>query len=305
MKLGVIDLGSNTIRLVIYNWNGKKLENLYNIKRKAQSIKYVHDGIMDQDGFHVIIDSLKELLMIARVHDTQRLNIFATASLRNIKNTLEAKQAIESAIHHPIEILEGIDESLFGFEGMKRNIDLPLTGISVDIGGGSTEITYFKNKRAVHAISLPIGSLNLYINQISDVLPTKDEQQLIRKIIKSHLIAVPWLSTIKVDQTIGIGGSARAIMRIHQAQHNLNQSIFDMTLSQRIVHNIASTSEEDHLKLSRLILEAAPDRLTTVIPGALILDEIMLAVKAQELRVSSAGLREGYLYTRMLKEINP
>jgi exopolyphosphatase / guanosine-5'-triphosphate,3'-diphosphate pyrophosphatase len=304
MKLGVIDLGSNTIRLVIYNWNGKKLEKLENVKRKAQSIKYVHQGIMDQDGFNVIIESLKELLMIARIHDTRRINIFATASLRNIKNTQEAKQTIESAIHHPIEILDGVDESLFGFEGMKRTIELPLLGVSVDIGGGSTEITYFKNKQAIQAVSLPIGSLNLYMNQVGDVLPTDDEQTAIRKTIQSHLASVPWLSQVKVDQVIGIGGSARAIVRIHQARYELNQSIFDLTLSQNLVHRIAAMFGDDQFQLSRLILEAVPDRLTTVIPGALILDELMMAVHAQELRVSSAGLREGYLYTRMLEEIS-
>ena len=302
MKLGVIDLGSNTIRLVIYNWNGKKLEKLHNVKRKAQSIKYVHQGIMDQDGFNVIIETLKELLMIARIHDTRRINIFATASLRNIKNTQEAKQTIESAIHHPIEILDGVDESLFGFEGMKRTIELPLTGISVDIGGGSTEITYFKNKQALQAVSLPIGSLNLYMNQVGDVLPTDEEQVAIRKVIRSHLASIPWISHVKVDQVIGIGGSVRAIVRIHQARYELNQSIFDLTLSQNLVHRIAAMFGDDQFQLSRLILEAVPDRLTTVIPGALILDELMMAVNAQELRVSSAGLREGYLYTRMLEE---
>lgn len=302
MKLGVIDLGSNTIRLVIYNWNGKKLEKLHNVKRKAQSIKYVRHGIMDQDGFNVIIETLKELLMIARIHDTRRINIFATASLRNIKNTLEAKETIESAIHHPIEILDGIDESLFGFEGMKRTIELPLKGVSVDIGGGSTEITFFKNKQAIQAVSIPIGSLNLYMNQVGDVLPTEQEQTAIRQIIRTHLSSIPWLSQVNVDQVIGIGGSVRAIVRIHQARYELNQSIFDLTLSHNLVHRIAAMFGDDQFQLSRLILAAVPDRLTTVIPGALILDELMMVVHAQELRVSSAGLREGYLYTRMLDE---
>ena len=102
MKVGVIDLGSNTIRLVIYIWDGIKLEKIHNIKRYAQSIKFVHQGKMDQDGMDVIVQTLKELMMIARIHETQQLNIFATASLRNIENSQETKKYIENLIQHPI-----------------------------------------------------------------------------------------------------------------------------------------------------------------------------------------------------------
>jgi len=301
MKLGIIDLGSNTIRLVIYNWKGNKLEKLLNIKRKAQSIKYIHNDQMDQDGINVIIETLKELLMIARIHDTEEISIFATASLRNITNSNEAKSMIEYAIKFPIEILSGMDESLLGFEGIKRSSKLPLEGISVDIGGGSTEITYYKNEQVINAISIPIGSLSLYGAHVGDVLPTESEHKQIRRHIQEKLSMIEWLDSLHIDRVIGIGGSVRAILRLHQSQNNLKQSIFELSVSSVDIHDLIEQSIKDPLMISKRIFDSVPDRLTTVIPGGLILDEIMSLVHAKELRGSSAGLREGYLYERMLE----
>ena len=146
MRLGVIDLGSNTIRLVVYKWDGAHLERLYNVKHHTQNIKFVKNALMSKDGLDAIVLSVKELMVIARAYDVEKLNIFATASLRNIKNSSDAVSYIQNEIDYPIDLLDGDEESLLGFDGMRRTINLPLEGISVDIGGASTEITYFKNR---------------------------------------------------------------------------------------------------------------------------------------------------------------
>jgi exopolyphosphatase / guanosine-5'-triphosphate,3'-diphosphate pyrophosphatase len=300
MRIGVIDLGSNTIRLVIYIWDGEKLEKIHNIKRYAQSIKFVHQDKMDQDGMDVIVQTVKELMMIARIHETQQLNIFATASLRNIENSHETKEYIEKQIQHPVEILDGLDESLYGFEGIKRSINLPVDGLSIDIGGGSTELTYFRNQLAIQMISIPFGSLNLSLKCVSNVLPSVFEENQIRNIIREQIDRIEWLSDLKINSVIGIGGSVRAIMKLKQAIDNQKDSIYHMQLSAKDVHNISQSFQKDTIGFPKLILQVVPDRLQTVIPGALIIDEIMSTVSAKQLSVSAFGLREGYLFTKVL-----
>lgn len=302
MKLGIIDLGSNNIRLVIYDWNRNRLLKLLNIKRKAQCIKYIQDNQMDQDGINVIIETLKELLMIARIHETDDVGIFATASLRNIDNSYEAKSKIELAIKHPIDILKGVDESILGFEGIKHSTILPFEGISIDIGGGSTEITHYKNEQVVHAISIPLGSLSLYSAYVDDVLPTEIEHIHIRRQIQKELTTISWLNSLNVKKIVGIGGTIRAILRLYQTRDNLKQSIFDISVSEENVQELLEQSIKDPFRTSKWVFDSVPDRLTTVIPGGLILDEIMRAVHAKEVKASSTGLREGYLYERMLEK---
>lgn len=300
MRIGIIDLGSNTIRLVVYFWNGKKLEKKHNIKRQAQSAKYIEDGTMSKVGVETIISNLKELLMIARTHDVTETRIFATASLRNIRNADAVKVQIESAINQKIDVLNGNDESLFGFEGMKRTVELPLEGVSVDVGGGSTEITHFSHGQAIHSISIPVGSLNLYLNHVQDVLPTEGELMLMRIEVQNALNQIEWLKKIHVDTLIGIGGSARAIMRLHQARYDIQASIYDMQLSQVIFNAYLVEAGSRSKELSSLIVNNIPERLTTLIPGSLILYEVMKMISAESYKLSSYGVREGYFFKRVL-----
>jgi exopolyphosphatase/guanosine-5'-triphosphate,3'-diphosphate pyrophosphatase len=301
MRIGIIDLGSNSIRLVIYFWDGAKIEKKQDIKHQGQSIKFIKDQKMSQDGIDSIVTHLKELMVMARAYGVDELRIFATASLRNISNSNEAKAEIENRIMFPIEILNGYEESLFGFEGMKKIVRLPLEGISIDIGGGSSEITYFKNETAIFTDSIPIGSLSLYLDHVIDVVPNDYEQVAIRNTIQKALDELVWLNTIKVETIIGIGGTARAVMKLHQARYEINSSIYDMKLSSSIVHGYATLNKRNRTSELSLIVDVIPDRLTTVLPGALILDEIMRKVEAQEFHLSQYGVREGYMFNRILK----
>ena len=258
---------------------------------------------MSKEGLDYIVASVKELMVIARAYDVDHLHIFATASLRNIKNSDDAVSYIENEVEHVIDLLNGDEESLFGFEGMRRNVSLPLEGLSVDIGGASTEITYFKNNKAVFMGSLPMGSLNLFIQHVHNVMPTESEQFLIRLDVQNHLDSLVWLSQLKVNNVIGIGGSARAIMRLHQAKYDINTSIYDIHLSKQRVSELANFNMDQRDMETRLILKAIPDRMTTVIPGAIIIDEIMNLIHADDYAVSLYGVREGYLFNRILNDI--
>lgn len=301
MKLGVIDLGSNTIRLVVYQWDGEKLTTLHNIKRISKNLQFIHDAQMSKTGLDAIVTTVRELVALAAVYDVENLHVFATASLRNIKNSLEAKAYLEEELQTPIQVLDGFEESRLGFEGIKRKMDLPLEGLAVDIGGGSTELSYFKYGTLLYASSLPMGSLNLYLSHVHGALPSASEEFMIRLEIAQHLDSVEWLKSCSVSSVLGIGGSARAIMRIHQARHMIDTSIFDMSLSAHLIHEMASSSFYSNGQNARIIGQAVPDRFTTVIPGLFILDELMKRIHAKEYQVSAYGVREGYLFDRMIK----
>lgn len=300
MKLGIIDLGSNTIRLVVYQWDGEHLNTLYNVKRISKNLQFIQDATMSKQGLDAIVSIVKELLALARAYDVVDLRLFATASIRNIKNSADAKAYIEEECTFPMEVLDGEEESRLGFEGLKRKVDLPLEGLAIDIGGGSTEISYFKFGQLVHASSLPIGSLNLYLTHVHDALPSSSEEFMIRLDVMNQLDHVPWLSQIKVSEVLGMGGSARAIMRLHQARYGIDASIFDMSLSANRIHELSILTLSSKDESARLIGQALPDRFTTVIPGSIILDEIMKRAHADQYRVSSYGVREGYLYDKVL-----
>lgn len=300
MRIGVIDLGSNSIRLVVYYWDGSAITKIQDISHQAQSLLFIRDHHLSKAGIDHMVNHLKELMVMGRSFGIDELRIFATASLRGIDNALEAKAEIENQIQHPIDILQGHEESLIGFEGMRKVMTLPLEGLAIDIGGGSTEITHFKNDEPVHTVAIPIGSLSLYRDHVIDIIPNDFEQLAIRTAIRQALSEIPWLKALVVDSVIGIGGSARAVMTLHQARYDINASIFDMTLSSLMVHAYASLDKTKREALVNLMAQVIPDRFTTAIPGFLILDEVMQSVQAGVFRLSSYGVREGYLISRIL-----
>jgi len=302
MKIGIIDLGSNTIRLVIYRWDGSSLIKINNVKRKGQSAKYIENGDLNRTGIDNIIEHLKELLVIARSMDVQEIRIFATASLRNIKNGAQVQIQLEQAIQRKIDILDGEEETLFGFEGMKRTFELPLEGISIDVGGGSTEITHFFHESAVSTISIPIGSLNLYLNHVHDVLPSQSEVSMMRIEIQHALQHIDWLNKLVVKDVIGIGGSSRAMMRLHQLKHDVQASMHDIQLASGIIKGYIEEASTQPNDLIQLLSQHLSDRLSTIIPGMIIIDEIMTLTKAEQFKLSSDGVREGYFYKRILRQ---
>ncbi|MFQ8846422.1 MAG: hypothetical protein ACLR84_03135 [Clostridia bacterium] len=159
MTYGVIDVGSNTIRLVIYEVKENRIESLFSNKNTAGLIGYVNDGELSRKGIRKACDVLNSLQKVAAHAQVEKLYVFATASLRNIANTKEAVEEIEKETGLDIDVISGHDEAELDFEGAAHAQKLK-DGIMVDIGGGSTEVVAFADGKITDAVSLEFGSLS-------------------------------------------------------------------------------------------------------------------------------------------------
>ncbi|HCT62720.1 MAG TPA: hypothetical protein DIC19_01325 [Erysipelotrichaceae bacterium] len=292
MKIGVIDLGSNSIRLVIYEVVDKELKKILNLKHQGKSVLFIKDNKMSDEGVEAIVSSLKQLIFVAKVYELDEFRIFATASLRNISNSAETVAKIEKHIHHEMEVLSDDEESLFGFDAIQRNEDLPISGLTIDIGGGSMEIIYFKDKKAIFSTSIPVGSLSFATKFVDEVIPTEDEQAEMRKYIRKHYESLPWLKAIQVNSIIGIGGTSRGMFRMNKE--------LDLEKNGSLKYETVATIANLGIEHSKQIINAVPDRLMTMLPGAIMIDELMQLVFAEEFKASKMSVREGYIYNRIL-----
>ena len=153
MTYGVIDVGSNTIRLVIYELKENRIESLFSNKNTAGLIGYVNDGELSRKGIRKACDVLNSLQKVAAHAQVEKLYVFATASLRNIANTKEAVEEIEKETGLDIDVISGHDEAVLDFEGAAHAQKLK-DGVMVDIGGGSTEVVAFADGKITDAVSL-------------------------------------------------------------------------------------------------------------------------------------------------------
>ena len=298
MKYSIIDIGSNSIRLTMYETEGRSFKILFREKMMAGLAGYVEDGILTTEGIACACYGLMTFKHMLESLDLPKPNVFATASLRNISNTESAINEIRSVTGLDIEVLSGREEALLGYAGAMRELNLS-EGAFVDIGGASTEIVTFKDRKPVESMSFGVGSLSLYRSCVKHILPGKGSQKRIDKAIHNAVDDTGLMPDRKQEQLIGVGGTARAVMKIAQKVFGLSESCCHISKAQ--LHELSELLCRCDKEAADLILKLEADRIHTLIPGLMILQHIFDSFDADELIVSRYGVREGYLWQKLMK----
>lgn len=302
---GVIDLGSNSIRLVIYEvkddcretYTNKDFKSLINDKVMAGLSAYVIDGAFTQAGIDRAVNVLKGHAKRSRYFDCKKLEVFATAVLRNASNCSQAVAEIEERTGLPISLLSAQDEAHLGFVGATCDRAVA-RGTLVDIGGGSTELTRIEDDRDFDNVSLGQGSLSSFARYVRAILPADPEMRAIERALRERLDKLPNPEAYRADTLYGIGGSTRAAAKM--LQQATGSATRPKTMTRDDIHAILKWCRIDPDAFAHAALKASAERVHTLVPGCIILHALFDAFGAQRLEVCKYGVREGYLIERML-----
>ena len=272
MKCAIVDLGSNTIRLSLYNTleNGS-FETLFSKKYMAGLAGYVSHGIMSNDGINQACAVLLDFKVLLQQLGVNEMHVFATASLRNIKNTEKALETIKRRTGLCADVIAGSEEGILGDYGALYTTDLK-NGIMFDIGGGSTEFVRVKNGKVKKSQSISIGSLNLFHNHVSGLWPDKKEQKAIAKRISKRLDAVD-IPKKAPEKVCCVGGTCRAILNI--VNYHFNKEENNRIITKEEFNKILKILLKRDAASRNYILKLCPDRVHTIIPGMLVVKEII------------------------------
>lgn len=297
MKCAIVDLGSNTIRLSLYNTleNGS-FETLFSKKYMAGLAGYVSHGIMSNDGINQACVVLLDFKVLLQQLGVNEMHVFATASLRNIKNTEKALETIKRRTGLCVDVIAGREEGILGYYGALYTTDLK-NGIMFDIGGGSTEFVRVKNGKVKKSQSISIGSLNLFHNHVSGLWPDKKEQKAIAKRISKRLDAVDFPKKVP-EKVCCVGGTCRAILNI--VNYHFNKEENNRIITKDEFNKILKILLKRDAASRNYILKLCPDRVHTIIPGMLVVKEIIERLHCEKIWVSRYGVREGYLCKNFL-----
>ena len=303
----VIDLGSNTIRLVVYEvkddrcppYTSRDFKSLINDKVMAGLSAFVDEsGEFSEDGVRRAASVLKGHAKRARYFDCRQVDVFATAVLRNAANSAQAVAAIERESGLAIDLLSARDEAHLGFVGATCDREIE-RGTLVDIGGGSTEITRIEGGRDYDDVSLGQGSLSSYAAFVRAILPAPEEMDAIERAFRARLAALPRADAYRADVVYGIGGSVRAAAKMHaQVSREL---VRPKTMTAADIRAILERCRTDPDAFAHLALKASAERVHTLVPGCLILNALMETFGAKQLDICKYGVREGYLIERVLR----
>ncbi len=300
----IVDMGSNSLRLVIFeieNGNPHSAKVIHNKKSMAGLAGYIQDGALSDEGIEKACTVLQKHLASAEALGVSKenINVFATAVLRNISNSKQARQLISNTTQVHIDILTGDDEARLGFIGCSSAIE-GNKGLVIDIGGGSTEVTTWNTLENTKPLSesMTFGSLFLYLHFVSDIMPTRGEMAKISEYVSGHLAKSKVFPKVPYPEAVGIGGSARSSIKLVRAL--INSDIAD-TVKIDDIRSLLNMPCINYQKTLHTILRICPDRVHTILPGTVALLQIMEHAGATTLKISKSGLREGYLIDKILR----
>jgi len=288
-KIAIIDIGSNTVRLAIYEQTRHdELNEFESTKVSLRLSRFVKNGILSDEGIELLISVLLRYEETIRSLQVQEVECTATAAIRNAKNHEEILRKVSEHTSFSLRLLSGKEEAYYGILAITHTIPVS-DGIAVDLGGGSTEITLFRNQKIIRTASLPFGVVTL-ANRYSDGIPISgDSFRLMREDVEKQLQTLDWIADIR-SSIIGIGGSVRILGRFSMAKNQQNHDLNGYTMTKIEVENLFR--EMKNMTSSELT-SWAKENADLTIPALTVLWSIMDLTGAENLICCTKGIKDG------------
>ena len=285
MLYPIIDIGSNTVKLAVLDEEKYFSSAPVFFKAVPMCLRTrTVDGILPLEEIALLCDQVEEFVSISSRLTRIAPIAFATASLRGLKNQAEVLLAIRDRTGVNVEVLTGESEAYYAFLGALGNRS-NLAGVTVDLGGGSTEILAFRKTEVLKSVSLPIGCLTLYERYFdhgkNDIVACREE-------IRSLLSGAPQLPGSSILLS---GGSAKALLCYkNMLEHRSNVSLSRRQM-EKVLWHFDHGTPADHAKVKGIL----QDRYRLVPPAAAVFTEILAYYGKEQTIVSRSGVREGRL----------
>ena len=301
-KIGIIDLGSNTARLVIVDMF---TEGHYMVVDELkESVRLGQD--MDRDGFlkpQRVTETIKTLKMFKRLCDASgvdRIIAVGTAAVRRAKNQRSFLDEIQATCNIRIRVLSEEEEAMLVYRGVINTMDVP-KGIILEIGGGSTKIIYYNRRNMINYVSLPFGAVtltDLFAAESSTDVGTKQIEEFFTEQLKK----LDWLKEVDPEaQLIGVGGSFRSLFKIGKlvkkypvdSAHNYHFAKEDFTG----IYDMVKALDVDKRKRIKGLSPSRAD----IMPAAMaIMNAFITYMGREDFIIGGNGLREGLMINQAL-----
>lgn len=295
-RLGVVDLGSNSVRLVIFEGLTRNPLTIFNEKAVLGLGRGLQmTGRLNEAAIDPALTVMARYAAVARAMGANPVQVIATAAARDAENGPAFIDAIRARLPDmPVRVLTGEEEGRLSADGVLLGFP-EADGILGDLGGGSLELVDLKGGQAGNAASLPIGAIRLADRAGGDPIRA-------RAIVEADLARVPWLKQGEGRDLYLVGGAWRALARMHIAQTGYPLSIVHhYVLRREEARDLAGLVAQSPRKVLEKIPGAPAKRLGDMPFAAITLRRLLRATGARRVVFSANGLREGW-YANLLPE---
>ncbi len=294
--LAIVDIGSNSVRLVIYESFSRTPAVFHNEKAIcAIGRNMVSSGRLSEQGIASALAALARYHMVADAHRVEMREAVATAAARDAPNGIDFVRRAEAAWGAPIRILSGEEEARIAAEGVIAGIP-DAHGLAADLGGGSLDMVPVRNGMTGEALTFPFGPLRL-------IDLAKGDCDKAREIVDKGLSKIDGLQEIGGRTLYAVGGAWRSFARVDMEEsgyplHVLHHYEIPRGRALKLARVLGQLSKKslDRIRVvSRRRAEALPY-------GAIVLERLLLATDLERVVISAYGLREGVLFEQLSAE---
>lgn len=293
--LGVIDMGSNSFRLVVYRHRpGRWFRLVDEIREPVRLSEGVRDGRLRRRALARAARASHLYAAYCDAAGVDTVDAVATSAVRDAVNREEALEAISAGGRIPVRVLTEEQESRYGFLGAVNATSLT-DGWFLDIGGGSLQVGRVRARRLVQSVSRALGAVRLTEAYLTGDQRSRAEMRALRAHVAAALGACGWIGG--GGRLVGVGGAIRTLAVMHQRR--VRHPLYDpqgYRLSREdlggLVADVAALPVEARTRLPGL----KADRADIILAAALAVDEVMEVTGARRLEVCAHGLREGVMY---------
>ena len=292
MKLAAIDIGSNAARLLIsevsIDSNGEPLFNKINLVRVPLRLGFdvFENGIISQGKRNMMIETMKSFAHLLKAYQIENVIACATSAMRDASNGKEVQQEIKQKTGIDVRIISGDEEASFIYENhIAEHLDKEHSYLYIDVGGGSTELTFFDQGKLMYQESFNIGTIRLLKNMVNDSHWDEMKDHL-KKNTNSKLPMV----------AIGSGGNINKIFSLSKRKEGKPLSLDSL---KDYYKELSSVNIEQRIRVYKL----KEDRADVIVPALQIYINVMRWANIDQIYVPRIGLADG-LIQHLYEEIS-
>ncbi|QDK71368.1 Ppx/GppA family phosphatase [Lactococcus protaetiae] len=304
-KIALIDIGSNSVRLVIYDIQKEyTYKEIQDIKMPIRLYQYLDEyGNLSQIGIDELIKTLRIFEDIIKLYHPKKTITTATAVIRQARNSSDVLKELERRSNFKIRLLSEKEEAAYGQYAVSHLTTFE-EAYTVDMGGGSTEVTYYRGNELIHSHSFPFGVVRLMEMFFQGKEPGDLEAMAAcERYVRSQFKTQDWIHARNVP-IVAMGGSSRNMASIHQRM--VSYPITGLHGYSMTVENIKSTKfflAAKSLKQLRDLDGLSRDRADIIIPATITFQALIETTSAERMYFVKEGLREGLLINMINAEV--
>ncbi len=300
MILAAIDIGTNTLRLLLAEISAGALREIHSdrrITRLGQDL--CRTGRISLSARDRSIAALADFNRSMTRYGTDHVAAVGTSALRNASNADDFITAVREITGIEIRVISGEEEARLTLLGVTRALDIRnKRALVMDIGGGSTELILSRPEGRSRVISLPLGAVYLTEHFLKGDPPAADEMEQARRMIESELDKHGWLEHVSADVVlIGTAGTITTLAAMNMKLTDYDPArINGARLSRKSIDGLVSVLSSTAVRDRQTLPGLEPGREDIILAGAVVCREIMNRLGFQQVQVSDWGLREGILF---------